>query len=500
MSRVVARTRRRARQRGAIVVVAASLFAASCAAPLEEQDTPHRDDIDAVVHAAHHANASRDLEELTARIGARLTGSANERRAVAWAMEKMRAYGLENVHVEPWLLARGWEREHARGEMIAPRRLPLELSAYGWTGSTTAGGIVADLVAYDSTEGERELTAHDHDWRGKIVMVVRGGRAPRDLSTDFLSFGALVRAAQAAGAAAVIRRDPRPGPFLHAEPVDFRAQVLRIPVLDIGESQQTMLERLLRRDERVTIRLDVRNRFADGAVMSSNAVGEIRGWRHPEQIVVIAAHIDSWDLATGAVDDGFGTAAVLGAARALAASGRAPRRTIRFLLFTGEEQGLLGSRAYVAAHRSEMPDTVCAFALDWGSGPISAIPLAGHAEMRAFFERAASRLHAMEPIRVVDGYLAFTDAYAFTLAGVPGIGLYQHSPGYEAIGHSPADTFDKVDPGTLDHDVATLASLALEVADAPQRPGRLWDAAETARALSRDHQDTALRAIGIWPF
>jgi Zn-dependent M28 family amino/carboxypeptidase len=415
-------------------------------------------------------------------------------------MAKMRAYGLQNVHEEPWWLARGWRRGHASGEMVVPRRVPLQLSAYGWTGSTGDGGIVADLVASDPSPGAKGLAERAARWKGKIVMVLEGDASRSDRVAGFVNFGALVRAAEQAGAAALIRHDPRPGPFLHAEPVDFRGAGFRIPVLDIDQPQQAMLEGLLRQGERVRIHLDVRNEVSDGPVSSSNVVGEIRGRERPGRIVLVGAHIDSWDLATGAVDDGFGTAAVLGAARVLVDSGRAPRRTIRFVLFTGEEQGLLGSRAYIRAHRTEMAQLACALALDWGAGPIAAIPLAGHDEMREVFQRAADRLHGVQPIRVLDGYLGYTDAYAFTLAGVPGIGLFQDSPGYDAIGHSPADTLDKVDPRMLDRDVAVLALLALEVADAPHGIGDAWDAPTTARTLVRARQDVALRGLGMWPF
>ncbi len=119
--------------------------------------------------------------------------------------------------------------------------------------------------------------------------------------------------------------------------------------------------------------LNVQNQFTGTAVLSGNIVGEVVGSDHPEQILVIAAHLDSWDLGTGATDDGFGVAAVLGAAKAIIASGVQPKRTLRFILFTGEEQGILGSRAYVKQHRAELPNTLAALAVDWGGGPITSI-------------------------------------------------------------------------------------------------------------------------------
>ena len=146
-------------------------------------------------------------------------------------------------------------------------------------------------------------------------------------------------------------------------------------VLDIVEEQEALITRMLKSGVPVRMRIDVLNEFTNGACSSSNIVGEIVGSRHPEEIVLLGAHLDSWDLGTGSIDDGFGVGAVLGAAQSIVASGIRPERTIRFALFTGEEQGLLGSRAYTRAHQEELKNFVCAFILDWGSGPITKFPL-----------------------------------------------------------------------------------------------------------------------------
>jgi carboxypeptidase Q len=195
-----------------------------------------------------------------------------------------------------------------------------------------------------------------------------------------------VSAAEKTHAVAVIYRDVRPGSMLtHAEPVSFSAgdTAYHIPVLDIADEHQKLIERLLEDGGTVRLRLNVQNHFLPGPVETVNVSGEIKGSEHPEMVVVLGAHLDSWDLGTGAIDDGTGVAAVLGAAEAIKVSGVKPRRTIRVVLFTGEEQGLLGSRAWVKQHAAEVSNLVCALVLDWGQGSISALPAAGHDELKA---------------------------------------------------------------------------------------------------------------------
>jgi Zn-dependent M28 family amino/carboxypeptidase len=246
--------------------------------------------------------------------------------------------------------------------------------------------------------------------------------------------------------------------------------------------------------------LNVENQVSTRPVQSPNVIGEIPGGEHPEQIVLLAAHLDSWDLGTGVVDDGFGVASVLGAAEAILRSGATPRRTIRVVLFTGEEQGLLGSRAYVKAHQSEISHFLCSLALDWGRGPVMGISVAGHDELIAPLEQLMRVAHVAEPIKISPRYMQFTDSFAFTLAGVPGIAFAQEVRDSSMLGHSAADTLDKVDRDTLIKTAALSAQVAFWIANHPTRLGTVWSAAETAQALRKDKQQNLLESFGLWPF
>jgi carboxypeptidase Q len=321
----------------------------------------------------------------------------------------------------------------------------------------------------------------------KILLVVPKDPKHADLFKGMSKFPILMSAAAERHVLAIVAADWRPGIVLpHTGPVGFAGSASDIPVVSLANEQEQLISNIIDSGHPVRIKLDIQNTFSAGPVPSHNIVGEIRGSQNPEQIVIVSAHLDSWDLATGAIDDGFGVAAVLGAAHSIISSGVKPKRTIRFVLFTGEEQGLLGSKAYLQAHPGELHNVICAFALDWGNGPITKIPLAGHEELRTPLEDLFRSMADLASIKVVSGFLMSTDAYAFTLAGIPGIAPFQDSPNYSMIGHSAADTLDKVNPQVLTRDSATLALLALWLADHPHRLGSIWPAEEIDRKLSEN--------------
>ncbi len=185
--------------------------------------------------------------------------------------------------------------------------------------------------------------------------------------------------------------------------------------------------------------------------------------------MLVGAHLDSWDLSLGTTDDGTGVAAVLAAAHAIHNSGIRPGRTIRFVLFTGEEEGLLGSQAYVERHRAELPNFICALVMDWGAGPITRVPLAGHPEMEKPFEELFQTEDKWKSIRTSPGFLTFTDGFAFTLAGLPGIGFLQDSHNYDQEAHSAGDVLQAVNEPALRFNTRVLTASAVWLTSVTQR-------------------------------
>jgi hypothetical protein len=412
----------------------------------------------------------------------------------------MNAIGLQNVHVEKWQLPRSWRRGVATAELLKPFRSALNVVSYGWVGSTQRGGVEAEVIAVNSDLLSEEIARNAAAWTGKVLLLSPKGPKHIGGAERLGQLGGLLEAAARAGAVAVIARDPRPGTMLtHTGPAGFSGAFYSIPAVDIAPEDQKLLERLLGSRKDVRLKIDVRNFVSDGPAAAANVAGEIPGSNQPDEVVIAAAHLDSWDLGTGAIDDGFGVATVLAAAEAILKSGATPRRTIRFVLFTGEEQGLLGSRAYVRDHAAELKNVIAAVAMDWGQGPITALPLAGHKELLPPFKQFAELVSGLEPLEINAGYLTFTDAYAFTLVGVPGIAPLQDSRDYTLLGHSAADTLDKADPAVLVRNSAVMAAMLYWLADHPTRLGEFWTAEKTSRVLSEDSQRDILELFGLWP-
>jgi len=445
-----------------------------------------------------------DLEELSDFIGARVTGSPQAAKAVEWGIEKMRAMGLENVHAEKWQISRGWTRGYAKAELVAPVHKRLNVDAMGWVGSTVQGGAEADVLFVNLNKLEDELKSAD-SWTGKILLVGRKGPAPTGPAAagGFAKYGEFLRKAYASHAVAVIGGQggsASAGMHLtHTGSLGFDTYY-EIPVVSMIAEDQQQLERFVAKGKAIRIKMDVQNKVTAGPVDSANVVGEIRGSEHPEQVIVVGGHLDSWDLADGTTDDGCGVATTLGAAKAIKLSGFKPKRTIRFVLFTGEEQGLLGSIAYTKIHKDEMANHVAALVLDNGQGPVVSLNMGGREELIPAVEKFAQAVKAFGEVTVDDRVSFGTDAGPFVLAGLPGINMGQDSPEYKYTHHSAVDTFDKVKPDLLIRDATVMALTAFWMADRPERLASPWPAEKTAKMLTDKHQDTFLKALGLWPF
>jgi Peptidase family M28 len=440
------------------------------------------------------------LTELSDDIGARVTGTPAAARAVAWGVAKMKAVGLENVHEETWKMSSGWTRISAHAELVTPIRRRLTIDSMGWVGSTPAGGVEAEVVPFNMFDLDGELK-NSSRWEGKVLVVVRRGTPPKDFSSLFARLGGFLQAAHRAHAVAIIGGQGGSKPdemhLTHTGVLGFDV-VYDIPVVSMAAEDQSQLERFLDAGREVRIKIDVQNRLTNGPIDAANVVGEIRGAQHPEQVLVVGAHLDSWDLAEGTTDNGVGVACVLAAAEAIANSGYKPKRTIRIVLFTGEEQGSLGSFAYVRLHSAEMANHLGALVLDSGQGPVKGFSLGGRNDLVTAFEQFARTLDAFGTMKVTDNVGRGTDTEAFTIAGLPGIDVSQDSPDY--TWHSAADTLEAVKRDVLIQNATIMALTSYWIAGRPERFASPWPADKVARMLVDKHLDGYFTASGRWPF
>ena len=443
------------------------------------------------------------LTELSDDIGARVTGTSAEHKAEEWGAARMKSIGLDNVHTEKYQLWKGWTRGSAEAEILTPVRHKLHVDAMGWTGSTPAGGVEADVAPVNLFDLDNEIKNVSR-LKGKVAMVVTKGPAPREGGLHlFIHFGDFLKVAGPAGVVAVIGGQgggKSAGRNLtHTGILGFDAD-FAIPVVSMTAEDQSQLERFLDRGIAPRVRFNVQNTFSNGPVEAANVVGEIRGTEHPEQVFVVGGHLDSWDLAEGTTDNGSGTACVLGAADAIKRSGARPRRTIRFVLFTGEEQGLDGSLAYVKQHQSEMANHLGDLVLDAGQGAVKGFQLGGRNDLVATFQPFANSLSAFRPMTVDDKIESGTDTLPFSIAGLPGINMDQDTSEYRFTHHSAADALEEQKPDVLAQNATLMALAAYWIADRPDRFAAPLSRADTAKMLRDHHEEDELKAFHLWPF
>src|ERR1700737_1693468 len=449
-----------------------------------------------------NSHAFQYLTELSDNVGARVTGTPEAQKAIDWGIAKMRAIGLENVHAEKWQLWRGWKRGSADGELLAPTRHKLHVDAMGWTGSTPASGVEGEVVPVNMFDLDQEMKDLARV-KGKIGVVVAKGTPKKSFEMIFVQFGDFLRAATKAGALVVVGGQGGSKAsglnLTHTGILGFDAD-FAIPVVSMTAEDQGQLERYVDAGLKPRAKFNIQNTFTNGPVESANVVGEIRGRENPEQVFVVGAHLDSWDLSEGSTDNGTGSASVLGAADAIIRSGMKPRRTIRFVLFTGEEQGLDGSFAYVKEHKVELANHLGNLVLDEGQGPVSEFQLGGRDDLVASFKPFSKSLANFRETKVNEKVESGTDTLPFSMAGLPGINMNQDSPDYKYTHHSAADALEAVKPDVLTQNATLMALTAYWIADRPERFAAPWSAERTAKMLRAQGQYDFLMAFNLWPY
>lgn len=388
-----------------------------------------------------NGRAYADLEELCDDIGPRLTGSERLRQAQAWAMAKLRGYGAVNVREEAAEFPRAWTRGTSRARLLNANGQELRVAQMAWSPATN--GAVRGEVAVLEAKSLADLKARIPQLAGKIVLV---GRYPRpEPGQDRGSFyRELMGAFAQANFKASLVDAGKKGELLGMSGGPSRPA--QAPTAYITSEHAALLKRLVARDRRPEVELELGGKLSDKPVTVHNVVGELRGSEKPEEVVIVGGHLDSWDLGTGATDNGTGCVSAIEALRAIKALDLKPRRTLRVVLFFGEEQGLLGSRAYVQAHEKELPNLQAVLINDMGSGRITGWPSMGQEAWIPLLGRAMAPANALgckdiTPVTTP----ADTDHWPFFQKGVPAFAATQDVLDYfTATHHTQLDTFDHV--------------------------------------------------------
>jgi carboxypeptidase Q len=451
-----------------------------------------------IAQAMDRSQVMENLRHLSDAIGPRLSGSAAMRKSNEWVAERFRAYGL-SASLEAYPFGVTWERGPISVHLASPFRRALLAYSWAWT-EGTGGRAVKGPVVRISIANAEELEASRDRIRGAWVMLnepsfVWNPDGPAMTAADSAARRAEVeRRQQAASAnadtsAAARERRQQFGidrPFLlkkygalgtitdgskeHALVTMSGSpnRVSPLPNIVVSHEDYLMLARQVEGNLAPTIEATIDNRIGTAPVEQWNTVGEIRGTEHPGQVVIIGAHLDSWDHAQGVTDNGASSMAVVEAARIIAQSGLKPKRTIRFILFSGEEQGLLGSRAYAAAHAAEADSIQAVMVLDNGTGMILGQALQGRNELEQLWKDLLAPVAQLGAGRVRQANKGGTDHLAFVPYGVPAFNFDQEPRGYNHTHHSQSDTFDKAIASDLRQASAVMAVTAFELANLPE--------------------------------
>jgi carboxypeptidase Q len=447
---------------GGILLVTVLGASGSAQAPPAWLD-PYRANAEKLIAAARADQfAWNRLAELTDTFGPRFTGSPNLERAIEWAAATMKQDGLDNVRLEPVTVPR-WVRGQESLEILAPQRDVIPMLGLGGSIATPPAGVEAEVLVVSSGD---DLNRRAADAKGRIVLF----------NVPYTSYGETVQyrangASMAARHGAVGMLVRAVGPIGHRTPhtggMAYAADAPRIPAAAISVEDAQRLQRLAARGVTVRVRLKMEARFdPDGE--SFNVVGELPGRERPAEIVLVGCHFDSWDVGTGASDDAVGCIVTWEAVRLMKALNIRPRRTVRLVLFTNEENGLRGANSYRDRYRADAANHVFALESDSGVFAPARLGFSGTEAARTVIHDIAALLAPIGMQTVINGGGGADIGPIAALGKVPTMAYAGDATRYFTIHHTPADTIDRIDPKEVSTAAASIAAMVYVIADMPQ--------------------------------
>lgn len=418
-----------------------------------------------------HACVVSRVEFLTDHIGPRLTGSESLRQAQRWAMAEMKKLGAEHIHEEAYEFGLSWARGQDSARLLSHNGLRFRVDQVAWSPGTK-GTIQGDLMLLEARNLE-ELHAYKGKLRGRILLrsnpFDKRPPLPRRAGADLISYlaeqAAMTQFLRDEGAlASLYMSHMKNGLDTTGGGAGRDPKRPALPAAYVPQEPYKMLLRQVACREPLRLELNLGGALSAKPVTAYNVVGEIRGTEKPQEVVIVGAHLDSWDLGTGATDNATGVSVCLEVLRAFQATGLKPKRTLRVVLFSGEEQGLLGSRAYVEAHKAELESIQAVLIHDLGTGMVKGFDLQNRENVRDLMALAIAPLQGLGvrelPLSAMNG----TDHAPFDRAGVPAFAARQEAVDYfESTHHTQVDFPDHVLPDQLVQGAQAIAVTAWEL-------------------------------------
>ncbi|MDF0532896.1 M20/M25/M40 family metallo-hydrolase [Shewanella yunxiaonensis] len=431
-----------------------------------------------VVSNLQHNALKSDLaykiaESLTVEVGPRLAGSHENALAVDWAEAKLKSLGFDKVYREP-VTVPVWQRGEASAAVIAPYPQKLIITALGGSVATPTQGLQATVIRFNDLQSL--IAAEPSLVAGKIVFIDQKTERHKNGSGYGKSVGGRANGAVEAarkGAVAVLIRSigTDHDRMAHTGLMHYQDGVPKIPAAALTNPDATQLDAMLTRGHEVTLALKMTPKDL-GTTTTYNVIGEVTGSSKPKEIVLLGAHLDSWDEGTGAIDDAAGVAIVTAAAKLIGDQPKRPARTVRVVLFAAEEIGLIGGKAYAAQHQAEMNDHYIAAESDFGAGRIYRADVKVNSAALSAVQQQLSVLAAQGVTNGDNQARGGSEVSLLPAYGVPVASLRQDGEDYFDYHHTPNDTLDKIEPAALAQNVAVYASFAYQMAQSilPLRP------------------------------
>src|SRR5580700_8425118 len=449
-----------------------------------------------------------NLRHLTDEIGGRVPGTPAMQRAVDWGVQMFKMAGADSVHTEPFDIPNSWAEGttemtvSATGSALDPklRQIPkvefrVRCVSIAWAPALAA---VKHLPVVDVGGGTDEEFKKAGDIAGKIILVHSVVlKTWDDLFAEYTKAPPVITAAVKGNAKAVAFMATREHDILYRHTNSNEGEIDRIPQVLVAREDGERIGRLLASGHPVWANLSIPNQLG-GPIQAANVIAEIKGSEKPEEFVVLGAHLDSWELGTGALDNGCNAALVGDALRAIKAAGLKPRRSIRFILFSGEEEGLLGSRAYSRAHRPELDKAAGVIIWDSGTGKTTGFADGGRKDVLDAAKRLIAPLQQFGLTDMKTDMESGTDHFDFMLEGVPTFVADQEEANYMENYHAVSDTYDKVDFVQLKKNVAEAAEFSFALANLPEKIGPRFTRAQIEQSLQETHNEDLLKSSGLW--
>jgi len=403
-----------------------------------------------------------DLHELCDEIGGRVTGTEPNEASVIWSVNKFKEAGL-NVWTEKFEMPRRWSEKSATASVTGASNWKPKIACRAFSTGTPAEGLSSELI-YVGAGTTADFQKAGQAVAGNFVLVATP--IMKDLTGLFLEYINAIEIetnAKKFGAKGVIYMSSRAKKLLYRHLTSYGVYN-DMPMVVMARDDATRCKRLLKRGKKLYINLKI-DVVDEGPYYSDNVVAEIEGTTYKDDILILGAHLDSWGLGTGANDNGCNSMLTLDIARQMINLNIKPKRTIRFILWNGEEQGMLGSYAYTQQHLKELDDIKLKMTVDIGSGNIDGFFTNGRPEFNAYFKKFLQPVDSLSTYTNTDAVIVGTDNYDFFAQGVPNIVGKHDVYNYCADYHSESDTYDKVNKQNLKHNTAKLAALLIGFAN-----------------------------------